>query len=198
MAAEDAIYFETPEAFRDWLAAHHNTAADQWVGFYKVGADKTGITYKQAVDEALCYGWIDSARKSLDAARHTIRFTPRKPGSVWSLYNVGRVEALTQEGRMRPAGLQAFEARKAGKTGIYSFEQKETPELSGEETAAFQQHPDAWAFFQKQAPSYQRQATWWVISARQQVTRGKRFARLIEDSANGQRLAHLVYRKKES
>ncbi len=195
----DAIYFESAADFRDWLIENHNKAADQWVGFYKVGAEKTGITYKQAVDEALCFGWIDSARKSIDDARHTIRFTPRKSSSVWSEYNVGRVEELTKQGRMQPAGRKAFEARKAEKTGIYSHEQKEIPpELSAEETRAFQQHADAWAFFQKQAPSYQRAAVWWVISAKQDVTRAKRMAKLIEDSASGQRLAHLVYRKKDA
>ncbi len=194
----DAIYFETPEAFRDWLDANHAAAADQWVGFYKRGADQTGISYKQAVDEALCYGWIDSARKSIDAARHTIRFTPRRPGSVWSLYNVGRVEALTSEGRMQPAGLKAFEARRPEKTGIYSGEQKTMPELSAEETQTFQRHIDAWAFFQKQAATYRKAALWWIVSAKQAATRQKRLTKLIEDSASNQRLAQLVYRKRES
>lgn len=189
-------FFETATEFRAWLEAHHETAAELWVGFYKTGSGKPSITWPQAVDEALCVGWIDGLRKSLGDLSYMIRFTPRKPQSTWSAVNIGRVEALTHEGRMRPAGLKAFKARAESKSKIYSYEQKEEAKLDEEAEAQFRSQPEAWAYFHSQAPSYKRTAIWWIVSAKRDETRRKRLATLIEDSANQRRLAHLNWRKK--
>jgi uncharacterized protein YdeI (YjbR/CyaY-like superfamily) len=123
-------FFPTPAAFRAWLEEHHATADVLLVGFHKVGSGKPSITWPESVDEALCFGWIDGIRKSIDEHRYTIRFTPRKPGSIWSSVNIKRAQALIERGLMRPAGLRAFEARRENKSGIYSYEQRnvELPE----------------------------------------------------------------------
>jgi uncharacterized protein YdeI (YjbR/CyaY-like superfamily) len=144
------------------------------------------------VDEALCYGWIDGVRRSVDADRYTIRFTPRQPRSTWSAVNIARVAELTAEGRMAPAGLAAFAARSEARSGIYSYEQRADAALDPAEEATFQADAAAWAFFQAQPPGYRRTATWWVISAKQAATRQRRLATLIADSAAGRTLAHLT------
>ncbi|MHA3775331.1 YdeI/OmpD-associated family protein [Verrucomicrobiota bacterium sgz303538] len=189
-------FFATATEFRAWLEAHHEIAAELWVGFYKTGTGKPSITWPQAVDEALCVGWIDGLRKSLGELSYMIRFTPRKSQSTWSAVNIGRVEALADEGRMRPAGLRAFQARTESKSKIYSYEQKDDAKLDEEAEAQFRSQREAWAYFHSQAPSYKKTAIWWVVSAKRDETRRKRLATLIEDSANQRRLAHLNWRKK--
>lgn len=188
----EPTFFATPAEFRAWLEAHHDRAAELWVGFRRKGSGRPSITWPEAVDEALCVGWIDGVRKRVDAESYAIRFTPRKPRSTWSAVNVGRVEALAREGRMRPAGLRAFEARAAERTAIYAYEQTgDAATLDGEAEARFRARPEAWAFFQAQPPSYRRTATWWVVSARREETRRKRLETLIGDSAAGRRIAPL-------
>src|SRR5207245_457734 len=140
------------------------------VGFHKVGSGRKSMTWPDSVDQALCFGWIDGVRKRIDENSYTIRFTPRKPGSIWSRVNVDRVAELTKLGLMRPAGIAAFEARKSERTSIYSYE-RENAALSKEQEEAFRANADAWMFFQSQAPWYRRTVTYWVISAKREETR---------------------------
>lgn len=185
-------FFATPAAFRRWLLQHHETAAELWVGMYKLSTGKQSITWKEAVDEALCFGWIDGIRKSIDAESYTNRFTPRRRGSNWSTVNIRRVHELIAEGRMQPSGLRAFEARTAARSGVYSFEQdREDAKLPPALEKQFKSDKKAWQFFQSQPAGYQRTATWWVISAKLDATRERRMSTLIADSAAGLRLAQL-------
>jgi uncharacterized protein YdeI (YjbR/CyaY-like superfamily) len=180
----EPTYFASPDEFRAWLDAHHATEREILVGYHKVGTARPSMTWAQSVDQALCYGWIDGVRRRVDDERYTIRFTPRKPRSIWSDVNVRRVGELTEMGLMQPAGLAAFAAREAARSGVYSFEQAEvafTPEME----ARFREDAAAWAYFQAQAPSYRRAATWWVIQAKRPETRERRLTTLIADSAAG-------------
>jgi uncharacterized protein YdeI (YjbR/CyaY-like superfamily) len=149
------------------------------------------MTWTESVREALCFGWIDGVRRSLGEDSYTIRFTPRRTGSNWSSRNVRHVEELIREGRMTPAGLAAYEARKPERTGIYAFEQRHSARLEREQERHFRANPKAWAFFQAQPPSYRQTAIYWVVSAKRAETRERRLATLIEDSAAGRRLARL-------
>ena len=183
----DVTHFATPADLRRWFTKHHLNAQELWVGFHKKGSGKPSITWPESVDEALCVGWIDGVRKSLGDVSYVIRFTPRKPTSIWSVINVNRVAALSAEGRMRPAGLAAFEARSHAKTGVYSFEQ-EAPELTAADIRTFKANKAAWKFFEAQPPGYRRQMSWRVTSAKREETRAKRLLLLIEASAAGIRL----------
>jgi uncharacterized protein YdeI (YjbR/CyaY-like superfamily) len=176
-------FFATPAAFRAWLERHHETAKELLVGFYKTSSGKPSITWPQSVDEALCFGWIDGVRKSLGAEAYTIRFTPRKPRSIWSAINVDKVEQLKKLGKMRPAGLRAFSLRTEERTGVYSFERNRAAELTPEQERALRKNRKAAAFFDAQAPWYRRTAIHWVISAKREETRERRLKQLIADSA---------------
>lgn len=187
----DAKFFRSAGEFRRWLEAHHSTAEELWVGFYKKGASRRGITYAEAVDESLCFGWIDGIRKGIDAERYTNRFTPRKPRSNWSNVNTRRVAELTAEGRMHPAGLAAFESRDESRAGVYSFENRDAATLTRAQEARFRSNAEAWSFFEGQPPGYRKTAIWWVVSAKREETREKRLTTLITDSANGLRIAML-------
>lgn len=188
MDAVEATYFETPAQFRRWLAKHHASATELWVGFYRKDTGVAGITWPEAVDEALCFGWIDGIRKGFGDGRYANRFTPRRSGSNWSRININRVEELIREGRMQPAGLRAYEGRSAA-ANAYSIEHSEGAALSSAQEKEFRANREAWKFFQSQPPGYRRIATWWVISAKREETRAKRLATLIADSAAGRRLA---------
>jgi uncharacterized protein YdeI (YjbR/CyaY-like superfamily) len=190
----DILFFDDPEQLRAWFEQHHASAEELFVGYYKKGSGKTSITWQQSVDEALCFGWIDSVRRSLDEQSYCNRFTPRKANSIWSAVNIARIEALTQEGRMHPAGLAAFERRKQAKSHVYSYEQSQPSELSAAMLAQFQHNSEAWNFFQEQAPFYRRGAIHWITSAKQEATRQRRLAQLISDSAQHRRLANLDYK----
>ena len=187
-------FFATPADFRAWFEAHHAHAQELLVGFYRKGSGKPSITWQEAVDEALCFGWIDGVRKSLDDASYTIRFTPRKPRSTWSAVNIRRVEELTRRGQMRSAGLKAFAARTDGNSGIYAYEQRQSARLEEADEQLFRANLQAWAFFQSQPPSYRRTAIWWVVSAKQAATRKKRLATLIQDSEEQRTIAPLTRR----
>ena len=180
-------YFPTPAAFRKWLGANHAKAKELLVGFHRKGSGTPSITWQESVDEALCFGWIDGVRKRVDETRYTIRFTPRRKQSNWSLINVNRVKELIAEKRMKPAGLAAFEARAAKKTGIYAYENRPA-ELVEEYAQALRRNAAAWAFFQAQPPGYRKLMNWWIVSAKKEETRQKRLARLIADSAAGKRI----------
>ncbi|HSW07825.1 YdeI/OmpD-associated family protein [Aquabacterium sp.] len=175
-----ARYFATPDDFRAWFQQHAATATELLVGFHKRGSDTPSISWPESVDEALCVGWIDGVRKRIDDARYSIRFTPRKPTSTWSAINIERVRVLTEQGRMTPAGLAAFAHRKDAKSGTYAYEQAKTAELDAKDVAAFKKHKAAWAYFQAQPPGYRHLVIWRVVSAKQQATRERRLAQLIE------------------
>jgi uncharacterized protein YdeI (YjbR/CyaY-like superfamily) len=184
-------FFATPDAFREWLVKHHERRTELWVGFHRRATGRASITWDEAVEEALCVGWIDGIRKSVDDESYAIRFTPRKKASSWSAVNVRRVEQLLREGRMRPAGLAAFEARTAERTGIYSHEQARV-RLDPEYERELRATPAAWEFWQSRPPGYRRTATWWVMSAKREETRRRRLATLVDDSANGRTIALLT------
>ena len=188
-------FFESPGAFRKWLEKHHATAKELWAGYYKKGSGKPSMTWPESVDQALCFGWIDGIRKSVDEDSYTIRFTPRKPGSTWSSVNIKRVQELSEQGLMQPAGLQAFAARKEYKSGIYSYEQRGV-QLPEPYAARLRKNKAAWDFFQAQPPSYRKNAYWWVVGAKKEETRLKRLEQLIEASAEGRRLGQFLAAKK--
>jgi uncharacterized protein YdeI (YjbR/CyaY-like superfamily) len=187
----DVTFFESPAALRAWLEAHYDRASELWIGFYKKGSGMAEITYAEALDEALCFGWIDGIRKGLDAASYTNRFTPRQRNSIWSAVNIRRVHELTAQGRMHSAGLRAFAARDEQRARQYSYE-RDSAELDADAETTFRANEPAWAFWQAQPPGYRRTATWWVISAKQPETRQRRLATLIEHSALGERLPQLT------
>ncbi len=179
--------FRTPTLFRAWLARHHATRTELVLRLYKVSAASKGITYLQALDEALCYGWIDGVRRSLDADSFTQRFTPRKPSSYWSRVNIIKAEGLIKAGRMAKPGLERFQRRDMKKSGRYSFE-RETARLTPAIERKFRSAKRAWTFFQAQPPGYRKLMAFYVMSAKQEATRDKRLARLIDASARGKRL----------
>ncbi|HTK56594.1 MAG TPA: YdeI/OmpD-associated family protein [Gemmatimonadales bacterium] len=180
-------FFRSVAAFRRWLTNNHAKRTELFVGLYKKHAAHRGMTYVEAVDEALCWGWIDGVIRRLDEDRVVQRFTPRTARSTWSLVNVGKVERLMAAGRMQPPGMKAFEARDAARTGIYSFERARA-HFTPEQTSTFKRAAAEWKWFRAQAESYQRVATFWVVSAKQEVTRARRLAQLIEHSSAGKKL----------
>jgi uncharacterized protein YdeI (YjbR/CyaY-like superfamily) len=182
--------FRTQAAFRAWLKTHHRNEASLVLQLAKTHAKDDGITYAQALDEALCFGWIDGIRRGHDERSFTVRFTPRKPRSIWSLVNVRHVGRLIAAKKMTAPGLAAFNARDAKRTGIYSFE-KAAAELDGRATTAFKKNARAWKYFNGEAPWYRRTATHWVTSAKRDETRQKRLATLIACSAKGERIGPL-------
>lgn len=190
-------FFPTPADFRAWLEAHHDKLTEQLVGFHKKDSGQPSITWPESVEEALCFGWIDGVRKSLDETSYTIRFTPRKPTSTWSAININLVRKLTKQGLMHPAGLNAFAARSEKKSAIYSYEQRKNAKLSREQEKQFRANKPAWEFFRSQAPWYQRVCTYWVISAKREETKLKRLSELITHSQNHRRIPQLIPTKKK-
>jgi uncharacterized protein YdeI (YjbR/CyaY-like superfamily) len=180
-------FFPSAAGFRDWLERHHATAPELLVGFHKKESGRGGIAYPEALDAALCYGWIDGVRKRIDAESYTIRFTPRRPGSMWSAVNVARARELTAQGLMQPAGLRAFAERDERKTRQYSYE-REQGQLDTALEAALRANRKASAFFAAQPPGYRKTAIFWVMSAKREETRARRFAHLIERSTAGARI----------
>ena len=188
----DPVFFATPADFRAWLAENHEREAELWVGFYKVGSGKRSITWPEAVDQALCFGWIDGVRHGIDAESYTNRFTPRRRGSNWSAVNIHRAHELIEQGLMQPAGLRAFEARTDDRSATYSYEQRHAAVLDAESEARLRANEAAWRFFQAQAPSYRKAATYWIVSAKRQETRDRRLHTLVEDSAAGRTVPPLT------
>jgi uncharacterized protein YdeI (YjbR/CyaY-like superfamily) len=178
-------FFATPAAFGAWLRAHHATERELWVGFHKRATGKPSLTWPESVDEALCVGWIDGLRKSVDATSYAIRFTPRKPASRWSAVNVRRMRDLLAAGRVLPAGEAAFDRAGRGQTSAYSYEGREDAQLEPAMEAEMRQYPAAWEHFTTRAPGYRRTAAYWVVSAKRPETRARRLRALIEACAAG-------------
>ena len=196
-----ATFFATPADFRAWLERNHETTPELLVGFYKKGSGRPSITWPESVDEALCFGWIDGVRRTIDDESYSIRFTPRRARSIWSNVNVNRVAELTKLGRMHAAGLRAFEARDPKRSGIYAYEgprRQEFETLSPAYEKKLKANAKAWAFFEAQAPSYKRVISRYVMSAKKEETQLKRLARLIDDSAKGRRVGMLERPAKRS
>ena len=185
----EAVYFESPAAFRAWLAKHGKSERELLVGLYKTGTGRPSMTWPESVDEALCHGWIDGVRRRVDDERYTIRFTPRKPTSKWSAVNEKRAKELIDAGRMKRAGRAAFEARAASD---YSYERRHEATLAAAAQRQFQAQTKAWAYFQAQPAGYRTTAIHWVTSAKREDTRARRLSTLIEDSAAGRRLKFLA------
>jgi uncharacterized protein YdeI (YjbR/CyaY-like superfamily) len=178
------IFFAKQSDFRKWLQKNHKKETELLVGFYKVGSGKPSMSWSQSVDEALCFGWIDGVRKSIDKDSYQIRFTQRKASSIWSAVNIKKISALTKDGLMHPAGLESFEKRIESKSKIYSHEKDEV-ELTQNFKKQFKANKKAWDYFQSLAPSYRKVSTHWVMSAKQEATRIKRLNQLIAESAAG-------------
>jgi uncharacterized protein YdeI (YjbR/CyaY-like superfamily) len=191
----EPTFFATPEDFRAWLSEHHATAAELLVGFHKKGSGRPSITWPESVDQALCFGWIDGVRRRIDDERYSIRFTPRRPRSIWSAINVKRVGELAEQGLMHPAGMAAFERRSDDKTAIYSYERRTAAKLEPAMEREFKRDERAWAWFEAQPPSYRRTATHWVISAKKPETRERRLRQLIADSRAGRPIPPLAPRR---
>jgi uncharacterized protein YdeI (YjbR/CyaY-like superfamily) len=188
----EPTFFRTPAEFRAWLEEHHRDAPELWVGFYKKGSGKPSITWPEAVDQALCFGWIDGVRKSIADDAYTNRFTPRKKRSTWSAVNVKRAQELTDLGLMHPAGLEAFAQRSEERSGIYSYEQRNAAELDPASERQFRANEKAWEFFQARPASYRKAAVWWVVSAKKEETRRRRLAALIDDSEHARTVRPLT------
>jgi uncharacterized protein YdeI (YjbR/CyaY-like superfamily) len=181
-------FFADAEAFRAWLDLHAASATELLVGFHKVGSDQPCMSWSASVDEALCFGWIDGRRKRIDDDSYSIRFTPRKPSSIWSVVNIAKMDKLRAEGKMRPAGEAAFALRSEAKSGIYAHERGDLPELPDAERERFQRDAAAWNYFQATPPGYRKVVLHWVMNAKREETRAKRLAQLMQACAAGERL----------
>jgi uncharacterized protein YdeI (YjbR/CyaY-like superfamily) len=184
----EPIFFPTPAAFRKWLTKNHATCRAQWIGFYRKASGRPSITWPESVDEALCVGWIDGLRKTIDAESYKIRFTPRKKESNWSSVNIARVKELTKQGRMQPAGLEAFARRKPEKSGIYAYENRTSAVLDKADEKRLRSNRKAWEFFQRQPPGYRQLAIWYVVTAKKEETREARLRKLIAQCEAGRRI----------
>jgi uncharacterized protein YdeI (YjbR/CyaY-like superfamily) len=178
-------FFKTPAALRRWFKSHHATSAELWIGFHKKDSGRGGVVYRQALDEALCFGWIDGMVRRVDEVCYMQRFTPRRPRSTWSAVNIAKVNALIAEGRVQPAGLAAFERRTPERSVVYSYEQRQAAALSPAERRAVKANPAAWRFLEAQPPHYKRAVALWIQGAKKEETRQRRLAVLVDCSARG-------------
>lgn len=195
--SEAPLFFATPTEFRAWLERHHDQQDVQWVGYYKKPTGRPSIDWPQSVDQALCFGWIDGLRRSIDEESYKIRFTPRRKSSHWSAKNLSRMPELIEAGLMTPPGLAVYEARKPGKEKQASFEQPASAQLPKEYEKELRSNPAGWAYWQKARPSYRKQVTWWVVSAKREATRQRRLAILVESCANGEFIPQMHWTKKK-
>lgn len=183
----EPVFFNNQMEFRQWLEQNHHKETELLVGFYKVGSGKKNMTWSESVDQALCFGWIDGVRRSLGDESYCIRFTPRKPDSNWSAVNIEKVETLTQQGLMRPSGIEIYKKRKLDKSAVYSYENEQT-ELPAHLEKLFWKNKKAWKFFNEQAPSYQKTIFRWINSAKQGTTKVRRLEKVIAESEAGRRV----------
>ena len=188
----EPTFFATAAQFRAWLEEHHERASELLVGYHKKASGRPSITWPESVDQALCFGWIDGVRRSLGDEAYTIRFTPRKPRSIWSAVNVARMQELLAEGLVHAAGQAAFERRSDDRTAIYSYEQRKNAQLPDQYEQRLRANEAAAEYFDSRPPSYRRTAIHWVISAKREATRERRLGQLIEDSAAGRTLRQLT------
>ena len=191
MEMQDPVFFKSASELRKWFQKNHDKASELWIGFYNIKSTKKAATYKQAVDEALCFGWIDGIRKNLNEESYVIRFTPRKKNSIWSNINTKRIKELIEEERVHTSGLEAFNKRVEEKAGVYSFEQ-DSHKLSTAFEKKFRANKKAWKHFTLMPPWYQRTSVHWVMSAKQEATQLKRLETLISDSENNKTIAPLT------
>ena len=191
-------FFSSSEELRSWYEKHHDKADVLWVGLYRKATGKQTISWSDAVDQALCFGWIDGVRKTIDDESYANRFTPRRPNSNWSAVNVAKVGRLKAEGLMTPPGLAAFAKRREDKTAVYSYERRDEARFDRQQLKQFKANAQAWRFFNAQPPGYRKLATFWVVSAKREETRTRRLAQLIEDSSAGRRLAQLSQPRRPS
>ncbi len=191
MEPRDVTHFATSELFRAWLEQHHATAEQLWVGYWKKSTGRLSVTWEETVDEALCFGWIDGIRKRVDDEAYTIRFTPRRAKSMWSHRNIERFGALSAAGRVSPPGHAAYSKRSQARSGVYSFEQTTNPELSADYVARLRADHAAWRDWESRPPGYRKQVAHWVMSAKRESTRERRFTALFEDSAAGRKVKPL-------
>jgi uncharacterized protein YdeI (YjbR/CyaY-like superfamily) len=182
-------YFKTQAEFRAWLVKHHATATELGVVLHRKASGEPSMTWSEAVDQALCFGWIDSVARRLDDTRRVQRFTPRKPKSNWSAVNIKKVAELTAQGLMTPAGRAAFARREEARSRVYSYENRHLAALDPDREAQFRADAGAWDFFSRQPPSYRQTSIYWVMNAKRDETRSSRLARLISVSAEGRRLS---------
>ena len=189
-------YFKTPADLRSWFEKNHQKKREQWIGYYKKDSGTPSITWPESVDQALCFGWIDGVRKSVDDKRYTIRFTPRRTTSIWSVINIKRVKELKKLGLMKREGLTLFELRDGKKSNRYSFEQRKNPVLPLRYKKIFRSNKNAWTFFSTQPPWYRKASVWWIISAKQEKTKMQRLERMIRDSETGISIPVLRRKKK--
>jgi len=190
----DAQFFAGADELRAWFEEHHETAPELFVGYWKKGTGGTGVSHPEAIEQALCFGWIDSVARRLDERRYQVRFTPRRRGSGWSAINVAKIAELTERGLMHPAGRRAFELRKPDEVGVYPYEQPESVQFSAEQTSLLEADRAAWEWFSRQTPAYRRSATHWVTTAKRPETRARRLAQLIAESAAGRKVPPLIPR----
>ena len=193
--AEDVLFFEKPEDFRKWLQNNHQSVTEQWVGFYKKHTQLPSITWPESVDQALCFGWIDGLRRSIDDKAYKIRFTPRNRRSHWSAVNIKRIKELQQLGLVTSNGWEVFNKRSSGLSKQRSYEQSGPINLSAEYQKTFKEYPDAWKDFADRTPSYRKQCVWWVMSAKRKTTQEKRLGILIEACEQGQKIPPLRWQK---
>ena len=184
-------FFRGPAAFRKWLEANHESATELLVGLYKRDSGRASLTWPESVAEALCFGWIDGVRKSIDESSYTIRFTPRKSASIWSAVNSSKMEELIAADLVHPAGMSAFERRSAARSAIYAYENRTSAVLDAKSESEFKRHRAAWKFFASCPPWYRRTAIWRIVSAKRAETRAKRLAELIACCADGKSLPTL-------
>ncbi|WP_433376820.1 YdeI/OmpD-associated family protein [Actinoplanes sp. CA-142083] len=189
----DALFFDTAADLRAWFEVNHDSAPELFVGYWKKGTGQTGVSHPEAIEQALCFGWIDSVARRIDERSYRVRFTPRRRGSVWSAINVAKIAELTERGLMAPAGLKAFEERKIDQAPAYAYEQAEVG-FDADQNALFRADQGAWEWFSTQSAYYRRAATHWVVSAKRAETRERRLAQLITDSAAGRRVPPLAPR----
>jgi uncharacterized protein YdeI (YjbR/CyaY-like superfamily) len=196
MSQNTPKFFKSYMEFRKWLEKNHLKKSEIIVGFYKVGTNKCNMTWSESVDQALCFGWIDSVRRSIDEESYCIRFTPRKPSSIWSNVNINKMEELMRKKLVFPAGISIYKKRKDHKSGIYAFEKKDV-DFSVELVKEFKKNKAAWNWFQKQVPSYKKVVKHWVMSGKKDETRMKRLKELILDSEQGKKIKQVDYSKKK-
>lgn len=196
MTPEAPIFFETPAEFRAWLKKNHASCRQQWIGFQRKSSGRPSVTWPESVDQALCFGWIDGLRKTIDENSYRIRFTPRRSTSIWSAVNIRRFQELKREGKVHRAGLDTYAKRTTNKSGVYSYENRKSAVLSRAALQQFKSNLKAWKWFKQQAPWYQRTVIWWVTSAKRADTQQKRLGILIDDSAAGRRIGALRSDKK--